>query len=90
MSRVTDVPQTVTAVLTYNANGGSGALGDQSGDASDVAISSTVPTRDGYTFMGWNSLADGSGDSYSDGDPYTLLSVVLPRCTPNGRSIRSR
>ena len=61
-----DVPQTVTAVLTYNANGGSGAPGDQSGDAeSDVAISSTVPTRDGYTFMGWNSLADGSGDSYS-------------------------
>ena len=30
--------------------------------------------RDEYTFMGWNSLADGSGDSYSDGDPYTLPS----------------
>ena len=67
------VPVTVT--LTYDAQGGVGEPGDQSGDAgSDVTVSSTVPTRDGYTFTGWNTAADGSGTGYSGGDAFTLPS----------------
>ena len=31
-------------------------------------IPATTPTRDGYTFTGWNTEADGSGDSYNVGD----------------------
>ena len=68
---VITTPETVT--LTYNAQGGSGAPADQTGDAaSDVTVSATIPTRDGYTFMGWNTAADGSGDDYAGGDTYTL------------------
>jgi len=39
---------------------------------SDVAVSATVPTRDGYTFTGWNTAEDGSGTNYSGGDTVTL------------------
>jgi len=62
-----------TGTLTYDAQGGSGKPGDQTGNAaSNVTVSSTVPTRDGYTFTGWDTLADGSGTDYSGGDTYTL------------------
>ena len=30
----------------------------------EVTIPATKPTRDGYTFLNWNTAADGSGDSY--------------------------
>ena len=62
-----------TVGLTYDPRGGSGEPGDQSGDAaSDVTVSTTEPTRDGYTFTGWNTAADGSGTSYAGDDTYTL------------------
>ena len=64
-------PNTVT--LAYDANGGSGAPGDQSGDAfSDVTVSDTTPTREGYSFTGWNTAADGTGVDYPAGSSYTL------------------
>lgn len=50
--------QNGTATITYNANGGSGAPGshsvtkDSSGNAK-FTLSSTKPTREGYTFLGW-------------------------------------
>ncbi|HAB58802.1 MAG TPA: hypothetical protein DCE75_12195, partial [Acidimicrobiaceae bacterium] len=48
-----------TATLAYSANGGSGAPGDQSGDSfSDVTVSDTTPTQNGYSFTGWNTAAD--------------------------------
>ena len=59
--------------LTYDPQGGTGEPADQTGDAeSDVTVSTTEPTRDGYTFTGWNTQADGSGDDYAGGDTYTL------------------
>ncbi len=47
-------------------------------EASSVAssytftIPSNVPTTSGYTFKEWNTTADGSGDSYSPGDDFTV------------------
>ena len=62
-----------TGALTYDPQGGSGQPGNQAGNAaSNVTVSSTVPTRAGYTFTGWNTAADGSGTDYSGGDTYTL------------------
>ena len=62
-----------TATLTYDPQGGTGEPGDQTGDAaSDVTVSTTAPTRSGYTFTGWNTAADGSGTSYAGNDSYTL------------------
>jgi len=59
--------------LTYDPQGGSGEPGDQIGGAAEnVTVSTTEPTRPGYTFTGWNTEADGSGTSYSGDDSYTL------------------
>lgn len=67
--------------LIYNANGGSGAPDNDTSesniDPSDTdglywTISSTIPTRDGYNFTGWNTAADGSGDTYHAGDHMSL------------------
>ena len=65
--------------VSYNANGGTGAPGNQTKTyGTDLTLSSTVPTRTGYTFTSWNTKADGSGTSYAKGAKYTSnASVVL-------------
>jgi len=79
-----------TVTLTYDPQGGTGEPGDQTGDAaSDVTVSSTVPTRDGYTFAGWDTAADGSGTDYAGGARTHCRTRALTRCTPSGRSTPS-
>ena len=52
--------------ITYDANGGSGAPdAQQKGENVQLTLSSTVPTRTGYTFAGWNTASDGSGTAYA-------------------------
>jgi len=59
--------------ITYNANGGTGAPAPGSGlSGATVTLSSATPTRDGYTFAGWNTQVDDNGDSYAAGDELTL------------------
>ena len=36
----------------------------------DIKLSSDVPTRNGYTFLGWNTQADGKGTAYAAGVIY--------------------
>ena len=36
----------------------------------DIKLSSSVPTRNGYTFLGWNTKADGKGTAYAAGAIY--------------------
>lgn len=58
-------------VITYNANGGSGQPGNQDkwyGES--LYLSSTKPTRTGYTFKNWNTASNGSGTSYNPGSQY--------------------
>lgn len=71
-------------VLSYDANGGTGAPSAEApvsseGDAASrtKVVSSTVPTRDGYTFVGWNTAADGSGTAKAAGDNVVLTSDVV-------------
>ena len=70
---------TVSAPYTvsYNANGGSGAPGSQK-KAQDVTLklSTTAPTRTGYTFNGWNTNNSGTGTSYAAGANYTANANV--------------
>lgn len=59
--------------LTYDANNGSGAPSDATAEeGTTVTLSSTVPTRTGYTFGGWNTKADGTGTNYASGASYTM------------------
>ena len=58
--------------ITYNANGGNGApAADYKCYGIDKTLSSTVPTRDGYTFIGWNTKQNGSGTNYAKGAAYS-------------------
>ncbi len=58
--------------VTYNANGGTGAPGNQTKTYGvDLTLSSAKPTRTGYTFSKWNTKADGSGTNYNSGTKYT-------------------
>ena len=44
--------------LTYNANGGTGAPGSQTGKRGEsISLSNTVPHKDGYVFYGWTTNA---------------------------------
>lgn len=54
--------------INYDANGGSGAPSTQTKYyKKDLKLSSVVPTRAGYEFAGWNTQADGKGQSYFPG-----------------------
>ena len=57
--------------VTFNANGGKSAPSSQiKYYKGKLTITSKKPTRDGYTFVSWNTKADGSGTSYKSGAVY--------------------
>ena len=59
--------------LTYDANGGEGAIDSATGAAGEnVTVAENVFTRNNYTFTGWNTQADGKGTAYKPGDSFTL------------------
>lgn len=67
--------------ITYNANDGTGAPSEQTKvHGSDVTLSRTIPTRDGYTFKGWATSASGdveytAGATYTENSDITLYAV---------------
>lgn len=82
-----------TYTVSYNANGGSGAPGNQT-KTHDISLtlSSTVPTRTNYTFKGWGTSASATTASYQPGGSYTAnnnitlyaiweLNYIKPRIT---------
>lgn len=59
--------------LTYNANGGSGAPSSQTLTPGVAAtLSSTKPTRTGYTFLGWSTSSTATSATYSAGGSITI------------------
>lgn len=61
-----------TYTVSYNANGGSGAPSSQTKTYGvTLTLSSVVPTRSGYTFMGWGTTSSSTSASYSAGGSYT-------------------
>lgn len=66
------VPAKKSYTVSYNANGGSGAPGNQTKwHGTNLALSSTKPTRTGYSFLKWNTNSGGTGTSYNPGATYT-------------------
>ena len=69
-----EIPTNCT--VTYDANGGEGTITD----ATKYTNGATVTvlgnfgkfTNEGYAFTGWNTKADGSGDSYKHNDQFTI------------------
>jgi hypothetical protein len=61
--------------VTFNANGGIGAMPNQLASAPAV-LNANVFAYSGHTFTGWNSSANGSGSSYVDGGSYAFSSSI--------------
>jgi len=61
--------------VKFDSNGGIGEMADQARAYQDKQpLTKNVFTREGYTFTGWNTKADGTGSSYDDEAKYTLVS----------------
>ena len=63
--------------VQFNANGGEGSMDAQSltYDTS-AALTANAFTRTGYTFNGWNTVANGSGTAYTDGQTVENLTAA--------------
>lgn len=71
-SATVSVPKLASYTVSYNANGGSGAPASQTKYyGQTLKLSSTKPTRTGYTFAGWGTSSTTSTVSYSPGGSYT-------------------
>ncbi len=58
--------------ITYDANGGAGAPEETYRYyGSGALLSDTVPTREGYTFLGWATSANATSATYHPGDGFT-------------------
>ena len=70
-----------TYVVTFDANGGSGAPAQMSKTHDEsLTLSLEIPTREGYTFLGWSTTNDGeveydAGSTYEANAPVVLFAV---------------
>ena len=64
--------------VAYASNGGDGGTMASSVHAFDVAkaLTDNTFTKTGYTFVGWNTKADGSGTSYANQENVINLSAI--------------
>lgn len=61
-----------TYIISFNANGGSGAPGNQTKTyGQTLTLSSTKPTRTNYNFLGWATSSGSSTAEYQAGGSYT-------------------
>ena len=77
---ITTTENDYSYTLAYSANGGSGAPSSQTGSNTLLSpsytftISSTVPTRSGYNFLGWSTSSSATTADYQPGDSITVTS----------------
>ena len=54
--------------VVFNANNGTGTMANQNANfGASLTLNANEFTRTGYSFAGWNTEADGSGNSYTNG-----------------------
>lgn len=75
-STTVSIPKLASYTVSYNANGGSSAPSSQTKwYGKSLTLSSTKPTRTGYSFQGWATSASGSV-AYAAGASYTANAAV--------------
>ena len=63
-----DMVPRVFHTVTFEANGGSGTMEPQTFEVGvSTELATNAFTREGYTFIGWNTAPDGSGVTYDNG-----------------------
>ena len=72
-----ETPTPTTYAVKYDANGGENAPKEQTKTkGKELVLSTTVPTKEGYKFVNWNTKKDGTGTSYNAGSKYTTEASV--------------
>jgi uncharacterized repeat protein (TIGR02543 family) len=64
--------------INFNSNGGSGSTAGINNIlySADTKLTANGFSKTGYTFVGWNTKADGTGTSYADGATVSKLSAT--------------
>ena len=65
--------------VSYNANGGTGEMKDENSpylENTEVTVLDNAFTRDGYTFIEWNTEEDGSGTAYKKNEKFIITGPV--------------
>ncbi len=63
--------------VSYNANKGSNPPATQAKTYGvNLTLTSSIPTRSGHNFTGWNTESDGTGTSYSPGQVYSANASI--------------
>ncbi len=62
--------------VTFNGNGSTSGVMAPETNNEQTALSANVFNRSGYAFGGWNTTADGTGISYTDGAMYPFTANV--------------
>lgn len=74
-----------TYTISYNVNGGSGTIASQTKTHGvTLVLTTSKPTRTGYTFVSWNTKQDGTGTSYASGSNFTTnaQTILYAKWTP--------
>ena len=67
-----------TYTVTFNANGGVGDMLPQKFNAcEDGVLPQNLFTRENYWFVGWNTAADGTGNSYDNQQHITISDNII-------------
>ena len=63
--------------VKFNSNGGTGTMSDMNiTRAVSQTLTANAYTKSGYDFIGWNTAADGSGNSYADEEEIAYASIT--------------
>ena len=74
--------QATSYTVAFDANGGTGTMADVTAQVNKLFKLPTVTfAREGYTFAGWNTAADGSGVSYDNKE------VLIDALAPAGETV---
>lgn len=66
------VPKLASYTVSYNANGGNGAPSSQTKYyGKNLTLSTTVPIKSGYQFLGWGTSTSATSASYASGATYS-------------------
>lgn len=66
-----------TYTVKFNANGGTGAPGNQTKTyGKTLTLSTTIPTRTNYNFKGWGTSASATTVTYAAGGSYTANAAI--------------
>jgi uncharacterized repeat protein (TIGR02543 family) len=81
-------PSATSYTVTFDANGGTGSMSNQSASAATNLTSNSF-SRTGYSFSGWNTSSNGSGTSYANSAsyPFTSNTTLYAQWTANNLAV---